>query len=342
MINNIKNILKENFFTIGFKSKIKITQKFDKINRLSKHKIGKQEFGSKNKNKIFYVIKRTPGAGFFSNLAYVLVNLEISDKKNYIPIIDMQNFPTMYNQKKNIDNKKNVWEIFFNQTSKYNLKDVYQSKHVYFSPNNLNFRLEVFKKKKLKKIFDKYIKINDEVLNNVINFTKKKFDNKKILGIHLRGTDQKIAPNHVFPPTIYEIKNLIDKKIKYQNFDKIFLLTEQKKYYKELKKTYGNLIYSYHYFRSDNVSDFSTNNRKNHMNRLGIESLVEAITLSKCDEIIYCETNISLFSIFYSNFKIKRCHLNKGVKSNKSYIARFEWYVRFLIPDYLKSIIKLS
>jgi hypothetical protein len=340
MINNIKNILKENFFRIGFKSKIKITQKFDKINRLSKHKIGKQEFGSKNKNKIFYVIKRTPGAGFFSNLAYVLVNLEISDKKNYIPIIDMQNFPTIYNQKKNIDNKKNVWEIFFKQTSKYNLKDVYQSKHVYFSPNNLNFRLEVYKKKKLKKIFDKYIKINDEVLKNVINFTKKKFDNKKILGIHLRGTDQKIAPNHVFPPTIYEIKNLIDKKIKYERFDKVFLLTEQLKYHNELKKTYGSLICSYDYFRSDDVKDFSSNLRKNHRNRLGIESLVETITLSKCNEIVYCETNISLFAIFYSNFKIKKCHLDKGIKSSIPLLAFLSWYFCIYWPQSIKNFLK--
>lgn len=340
MILNIKNIIKKKFFNIGFKSEIKLNQKFDQINRFSKHKFGKKSFGKKNKAKIFYVIKRTPGAGFFSNLSYVLKNLEIAYKNNYSPIVDMENFPTMYNQKKNIGNIKNVWEIFFNQTSKYDLKSVYKSKNVYFSPNNLNFRLEVFKKKNIRKIFDRYIKINDKILKTISIFTKKNFTNKKILGIHFRGTDQKISPNHAFPPTIFEIKNLINKKIKYQNFDKIFLLTEQLQYYKELKQTYGNLICSYDYFRSDDVKDFSSNPRKNHRNRLGIESLVEAITLSKCNEIVYCETNISLFAIFYSNFKIKKCHLDKGIKSASPFIAFLSWYFSIYWPQSIKNFLK--
>ena len=36
--------------------------------------------GSKNKNKIFYVIQRSPGAGLFSNLIFVLNHLKISEK----------------------------------------------------------------------------------------------------------------------------------------------------------------------------------------------------------------------------------------------------------------------
>ena len=340
MMLNCKNIIRNYFFNIGFVNNINLKKKFDQINRSSKHKIGKNSFGKKNKDKIFYVIKRTPGAGFFSNLAYILLNLQIAHNKNYVPIVDMKNFPTMYNQKKNIRNIKNVWQIFFNQTTNYDLENVYKSKNVYFSPNNLNFRLEVFKKKNLKKIFDKYIKINDKILKTISIFENKNFKNKKILGIHFRGTDQKISPNHAFPPTIFEIKNLIDQKIKYQNFDKIFLLTEQLQYYNELKQTYGNLICSYDYFRSDDIKDFSSNPRKNHRNRLGIESLVEAITLSKCNEIVYCETNISLFAIFYSNFKIKKCHLDKGIKSANPSIAFFSWYFYIYWPQSIKNFLK--
>lgn len=336
----ISKFLHKYLYNIGFNKNIELNLKFDQINRSSKHRIGKKSFGKKNKNKIFYVIKRTPGGGFFSNLAYILLNLQIADNNNYIPIVDMQNFPTMYNQKKNIRNIKNVWQIFFHQTTTYDLESVYKSKNVYFSPNNLNFRLEVFKQRKIKKIFDRYIKINDEILKIISIFTKKNFKNKKVLGIHFRGTDQKIAPNHSFPPTIFEIKNLIDKKIKYERFDKVFLLTEQLKYHNELKKTYGSLICSYDYFRSDDVKDFSSNLRKNHRNRLGIESLVETITLSKCNEIVYCETNISLFAIFYSNFKIKKCHLDKGIKSSIPLLAFLSWYFCIYWPQSIKNFLK--
>ena len=62
------------------------------------------KFGIKNKNKIFYVIKRTPGAGLFSNVIYVLNHLLVAEKNKFIPIIDMENFTTIYNEKEKINN----------------------------------------------------------------------------------------------------------------------------------------------------------------------------------------------------------------------------------------------
>ena len=38
------------------------------------------KFGIKNKNKTFYIIKRTPGAGLFSNVIFVLNHLLIAKK----------------------------------------------------------------------------------------------------------------------------------------------------------------------------------------------------------------------------------------------------------------------
>ena len=51
-------------------------------------------FGKMHPDKCFYVIKRSPGAGFFSNLSFVLCNLKIAYDKKFIPIIDMENFTT--------------------------------------------------------------------------------------------------------------------------------------------------------------------------------------------------------------------------------------------------------
>lgn len=339
---NIKKYIRNKFFKIGFNKILNIKKKFEIINNASKNNIGKFSFGNKNKNKIFYVIKFTPGGGFFSNLVYVIKNLDIADKNNYIPIVDMCNFPTMYNQKININNKKNIWEIYFKQTSNFRLKDVYKSKNVYFSPSNLKFRLEGYKKKNYKKIFDNYIKINKEILVTVDKFIKKYFKDEKILGIHFRGTDQLISPNHSHPPTIFEIENLIEKKVLKGDFDKIFLLTEDLRYFNRLKKKYKNLICSYDYFRAKNIKDFSNSKRRNHRNKLGFENLVEAITLSKCDEIVFCETNISMFAIFYSNFKISKYHLNNGIKSSNILIARFSWYLSIYLPKLLKYYLKTN
>ena len=78
---------------------------FTKRNTLKSFLIGENfEFlkntGNKNKNKIFYVIRRSPGAGLFSNVTFVINHLKICDKYKFIPIIDMENFTTIYNEKK--------------------------------------------------------------------------------------------------------------------------------------------------------------------------------------------------------------------------------------------------
>ena len=65
-------------------------------------KISFSNFGPKNKRKFFYVIKRTPGAGLFSNVVFVLNHLTIAKRHNFIPIVDMENFPTIYNENRSI------------------------------------------------------------------------------------------------------------------------------------------------------------------------------------------------------------------------------------------------
>ena len=54
----------------------------------------------------------------------MLNHLQIADKFNYIPFVDMENFPSWYNEKDKIKNTFNSWEYYFSKVSKYSLKDV--------------------------------------------------------------------------------------------------------------------------------------------------------------------------------------------------------------------------
>ena len=72
--------------------------------KISDIKFNLYSFGNKNKNKIFYVIRRSPGAGLFSNVTFVINHLKICDKYKFIPIIDMENFTTIYNEKNKVEN----------------------------------------------------------------------------------------------------------------------------------------------------------------------------------------------------------------------------------------------
>ena len=48
------------------------------------------------------MIRRSPGAGMFSNVNYVINHLKVCDQYNFIPIIDMENFTTIYNEERKL------------------------------------------------------------------------------------------------------------------------------------------------------------------------------------------------------------------------------------------------
>ena len=87
-------------------------------------------FGPKNPNKRFYLIQRSIGGGMFSNLNYVIHHIKIAQDLNCIPIIDMKNFPTKYNEKYKIHNSLNSWDYYFYPINRYKLDEVYKSKFV--------------------------------------------------------------------------------------------------------------------------------------------------------------------------------------------------------------------
>ena len=92
-----------------------------------------KSFGDLNKDKIFYVIKRSPGTGLFSNVTFVLNHLKICKNNNFIPVIDMDNFKTIYNENKKIKNTNNAWEYYFEKLNDFTLEEVYQSQNVFIT-----------------------------------------------------------------------------------------------------------------------------------------------------------------------------------------------------------------
>ena len=329
------------FKQFKFKSSVSFNELyFQKINSETKFKSKRYRFGNKNPKKIFYIIKRSPGGGLFSNFIFVLKNISYALKNNYIPIVDMKNFPTKYNESKNIYNIKNIWELYFNQISNYNLSEVYKSKNVIFCSNNFPVSLNDFQNKKLKKIFKNKIKVNKKIILEASKFYKKYFNkNIDVIGIHLRGTDQKITPNHHLPPTIFDVLKIIENKINYNNKIKFFIITEEKKYLEILKKKYHNKIFYLNSFRANQIKDFNNSKRKFHRNKLGLESLKESIILSHCKEIYYCNSNIPFFSILLENkIKIKN-ELFNGINARNQILAYYKWYITVLPISFIKYLI---
>jgi len=289
----------------------------------------------RNYKKKYYIIKRNRWHGMFSNLHYVLSHLILAKKNKYKPIIDMENFPTIYNEKKRIDDSFNSWHYYFKKFTKKNINSIYKNNNFIYSDSS---NLDTSKIKKNE--YSQYKKIlkNDLIKNKIIKkaerFENKFFKNKKVLGIHLRGSDQKKAALHPFPPTYTQVEAVL-KKIQIKNkFDIIYLVTEEKKYVSKFKSKLGNKLICFPSFRS-NHDIFSIYPRKNHRYLLGLETIINMILLSKVDHLIHSNTNFSAMANHFSNKKIKQTIIFNGYNSKNIFLANMLWYLKSILPSFL-------
>ena len=302
-------------------------------------KLYAKSFGDKNPDKNFYVI-RGFGAGMFSNLQYVLANLRQAELLNMIPVVDFENFNTIYNEPYPVNNTNNAWEYFFSQTSGYSLKDVYQSKNVFFNTGKYNWDMGYyFSDKDLFFYYKKYIKFNPDIIKEYNDYKEKLFGNKRILGVHFRGWEMNTAPGHPFCPTEKQMIKLIDMILDKYSIDSIFLVTEQQEYYESLTKKYGNKILTTPYYRTKQKIDgyyISPEPRKNHLYLLGKDIIRDALLLSDCIGLLHCNTNVSTFSRFINQGKYEfEYSIDNGINSDDPFVAKYLYNIKKRLPSKL-------
>tara|TARA_X000000950_G_scaffold289548_1_gene415435 strand:+ start:1740 stop:2780 length:1041 start_codon:yes stop_codon:yes gene_type:complete len=309
-----------------------------KLNQI-KHNDILLSINTKNKTKdIFYIIKRTPGAGLFSNFIFVLNHIKIADSLGYKPIIDMENFPTIYNEKKSINKTKNAWNYYFDNKKNYNLKKILKNHRFIITSNRFSKSFShTIDNNQFRMLFKKYFKINNNHLRFVEKFKKKFFINKKIVALHLRGTSNKTSANHPFPITEEQTINVLDKLIKKNKYDKIFLCTEDLNYFNLIKRKFKNkIIFLNKPYRSYKDDAFKRYPRKFHRYKLGKDILIEALLISKCDSFIYTNSNVSKFVKFLDDKKVINYFLiENGFNSSNAYIAKWLWYFKAFLPPLL-------
>ena len=294
-----------------------------------------KSFGELNEDKIFYVIKRSPGTGLFSNVTFVLNHLKICEKNNFIPVIDMDNFKTIYNEKKKIKNTNNAWEYYFEKLNKFSLEEVYKSKNVLITSDKFFhfFTYNIDLDDQMIKLLQTQIKIN-KILFKTYKRISKIFKGKKILGIHFRGTSYKRSPGHPFPATKRQMLEITENLVKNEKIDKIFLVTEEQNYLDFFEKKFSNkIIHIKCCYRSNKNDAFEIYPRDRHRYKLGREALLETLLLSKCDHFIYLCSNVSSAAISFNlNTDQKRIEIKNGINSKNILIAQFLWYLKSMLP----------
>ena len=86
------------------------------------------------------------------------------------------------------------------------------------------------------KYFNKYFKISDEI-NDIVEKYSKEFDGCKVIGLHYRGSD-KNRVKWVTHITMEEYLTIVDYELKRNNYDKIYISSDEKEIIKEIKERY--------------------------------------------------------------------------------------------------------
>ncbi|MDD5570106.1 MAG: hypothetical protein PHD97_03015 [Bacteroidales bacterium] len=294
--------------------------------------------GNKNPDKIFYVIWLDKmGGGFFSNLSLVLCHLKIAHDSGMIPVIDFQNFKSLYNEQGLINNTLNAWEYYFKPVSEFPLNEVYESKNVFFStgeyPPSMSY--SITNVDGLMEIYRKYIFLQNHVEEKINRYSEKFNFNSRILGIHFRGQEQKYAAGHSFPPTKKQMKKYTDEILKKYKIEKIFIVTEEQEYLDFFIEKYGDKVLYTDSFRTHKVNAYNMHPRDNHRYLLGLDVLADAFLLSKCTGILSGDSNVSEFARFVNNKKFEFTYfIYNGTNSSNPIKASYLYGIKKRLPKY--------
>ena len=203
----------------------------------------KREFyyGPLNPNKTFYLIKQpVKENGLTALIANVVGTKQMirAIRPDFIPVVDLgvAKDPNQFAGTSGED----VWAMFFDQISDYDLKEVYNSQHVILDQNsnlNLNpYMTEfVFSNKRAELKYGDDFRYNEAVRAHVEGTLAKVFpaDAKRVLGVIVRGTDYNAQRVSKYVPHGLTAEATLAKAIDYVqegNFDHVYLCTEDQSY----------------------------------------------------------------------------------------------------------------
>ena len=256
-------------------------------------------YGDMNSDKtIFHIyLKNRPHSGFFALFNSVLCAMVSAAKYGFIPVVQY-NTNTCYSEKREIMGTTNAFEYYYEQPGGIRVEDVNKSARVVeyaernalvYGKRKVGYSITDEEIENLAKIQSKYIRLNkythDYVMAGVENMIS-----GKTLGVHVRGTDYNNKDyDHPTCVTKNQYIEAAKTALKENEFDRIFLATDEEAAINDFKKEFGEkVVYYEDTFHSPdgNPIHLTANDRKDHKYLSGLEVLRDMYTLSYCNGLI--------------------------------------------------------
>ena len=153
---------------------------------------------------------------------------------------------------------------------------------------------DIQERKIAKKIIDKHLILRPQIQEPLDEFYEKNMKDKKILGIHKRGTDIHI---HHHPASLDSFFERVDQVV--NQYDGIYLSTDEKFVVDQFKSRYDKILNASYQTLSDQpqMPNFKTHQGRSQGFEVGKDAILDAYLLSKTDFLIKGNSNLSNFSL---------------------------------------------
>ena len=266
--------------------------------------------GKEEENQTYYVIRsRGKSEGLLSTWFYVCENVRWALENNYIPCVDFESENCQYYVGKTINDTNNAWEYFFKQPVKLSREELKKKRNVLLSGWSLrkdNIERITFEDLKKEKIYNirNMLDVQSYIEEKVLSMWKKMFwingMRKHTLGVFVRGTDYiTLKPKgHYVQPELGDVIVKIEEFLEKYDIDQIYVVTEDYSYYTELKKIFGDKIFSSdsNFVKNYSTKDYVSEAFDNDPYERGLMYLIRILLLSKCEYVISSKANGSMFA----------------------------------------------
>lgn len=256
------------------------------------------------------IITRAKG-GLFACFFGVLNNLRWCEKKQVVPVVKWGK-DSLYFEPAGYYGSTEPWEYYFEPVSDVEYSEVVMEEGTFTHPHDAapdgsrippTFNAEYLKcleksyRKSIHKTIVDSIKIKPRILDKVHVFYQSHFSGKKVIGIHLRGTDKSKENKVASIEIVCSAANVIAQELPDCVF---FLATDEERLLTDAKKRLKGPVLHYESFRSLNGKGIHNSRHSYSKAKLGEEVLIETLLLAKCDRFIHTRSNVSTAVLFFN------------------------------------------
>lgn len=240
------------------------------------------------------VLFRGMGA-MFSNIWHVVGFVEWCRINRSTPLVDLLTVRAMNHWAGG--SPRNSWTEYFAQVSKADLGRTLKDKNfeVFQQRPNAFPVAEYSLDKNYERAFHDTIELSERSEAFIQPWLEFLSQEGRVLGVHMRGSDMKIAKSHLAPPTNFQIFQVVDEALERGSFDAIFVASEDERSLQKMSKRYGKRILTSDSFRT------RENRKLTRMASpvlqwpflLGLQVIRDTWMLAHCDGFVSGHSNVS-------------------------------------------------